>query len=335
MKYKQSPTYKPTIGLYDADSLIYTASYSCQTTRYHFVDNDGCRVSDYFQYAKDAKSWLNDEDDLGVDTEIEYTRVSSIKPLSPKRGYKILNQLMANYKALAGSSVSEHNFYLTPKGDKRKALKGIEKKYQGNRDNSVRPVNYEAIRDYALTLQDVKVVPVGYEADQILVGRGQYLGENAVTISIDKDMSIIENGWVIIVDKKSNKGVPIWNDSLGWLNRKTMKSSEKTVGGGFLYMLFLAVAGDNADGYSGCKGMGDKRVYELLKDCDSKKDAINTLITLYKGIYGEYYSFTSWDDQEITLHHTELLEQHIRMSFMQIYKGQHKSEFHIKEYLDG
>ena len=319
--------YKPTKAFIDLDPLIYAAGFSAQKTRYYFTEH-GKIVSGLLNSAKEAKTWLEDNEELGFDTE-DLIRESTIETLSEDFAIKKFKEILKQYKKLAGKSVKDFRLFLTGSGhgDKVKVYKDTEHKYQYNRDNLPKPKHFKAIREYAETLDEVTISKNGFEADNLLVSLTERAGEDGVVLSIDKDMAQLEGSWFIHVDKQY-KGKPLWCDPIGHLEYVPEKA--KCIGSGFMFLCYQAIAGDNSDGYHGIRNFGPSKAYTLLSELTSKEEMVETLYELYLKTYGEEYTYTDWQGNEQTKDPYEMMNMHFRLAYME---RSPKDVFDIMKYL--
>lgn len=322
-----SRKYKPTEAFIDLDPLIYAAGFAAQKTKYYFTE-DGKSVSELFGSAKEAKGWLEDQEDLGFDVD-NLVRESTLDILDEKKALKRFGTILRDYKKLAGKTVKKFRYFLTGSGhgDKVKVYKDTPLKYQHNRDNLPKPYHFKTIRAYAETLPDVTISKDGFEADDMIVALTEKAGENGVALSIDKDMAQIENSWFIHVDKQY-KGTPVWCDPVGTL--EYVPAKKKCVGTGFMFLCYQAIAGDSSDGYNGIKGVGPSKAYEILYDCKTKSEMVEILYLIYLETYGEEYTYTDWQGNEQVKDPYEMMNMHFKMAYM---NRSPKDEFDIHKYL--
>jgi hypothetical protein len=321
--------YDPEYGFFDADPIVYRAGFSSQKTKYFYRDQKGEIVSPLISSAKEAKVWLQDQEEFDLDVS-QYTREKTIKHLSEANALKKLDDIIKEYRKMAGPSVKHFKGFLTPSGDKHKAIKGIEDEYQMSRVNTPKPKHHEALKAYAASKDFIIMSPLGFEADELLIHNAEQKGTNGVVISIDKDMCIAEDTWVIHV-QKDGSGKPVWNTSLGHLELYQKGTDVKGVGGGFKFLAYQAVAGDRSDHYFGIKGVGAVTVVNLIKDCETHSEVVEACLELYTDTFGESYSFTSWDGQEMIKTPLEMLQMHFEMPYMQ--RGAKDKGFNINKYL--
>lgn len=312
MKHKRE--YKPLYCYFDCDPIVYRAAFASQKTKY-FFEKDGVLVSDVFNSADGAKKWLQQMEEFGIDTS-EYKRESIIEYLTPKQARRKFDKIIKEYKKAAGDTIISFLGLLTPVGDKHKCIKGIEHQYQGNRSSlPEKPKYFEMLREYAEGHPFIKVCDDGYEADEFLIHYAERDGEDAVVVSIDKDMCTAQNTWVIHM-AKDGSGTPVWNTGLGHLSLETRDSGKIGVGGGFKYLAYQAISGDAVDGYKGCLGVGHVKAVETIIDCKTEAEVVESCLNLYKNVYGESYQYTSWDGVTYDKTPYQMLQMHFELPYM-------------------
>jgi hypothetical protein len=120
--------------------------------------------------------------------------------------------------------------------------------YKGNR-TADKPIHYHLLRDYLVSSWGAHVVD-GMEADDMLAIRLTELGDDAVLVSLDKDLDQVP-GWHYNFVKKTTYCI---TPDEGLLN---------------FYKQFLI--GDAVDNIKGAHGIGPKKAQKLLEDKTEKE----------------------------------------------------------------
>jgi hypothetical protein len=300
----------------DADPIAYKGCFSKQKTSYKWVHTDGS-VSEVFKNAKDAKGFMTTLEMFGNDEGWTRESIKEIPKLEDV--LEAVDGVVEDYLDTAEHFTGNSNLvlkgYLTPSGLKSKDLKGLEKRYQGNRDEMEKPMFLEEARQHLLEKYSwISMCPLGYEADAILITKAEQKGENGLIMYIDKDLSQARGCYQIwmyppTIDKRSM----FLSDSLGWLEY----TPAKVMGCGDMFVAYQCIQGDDADGYYGVKGVGKKTAYELLKDCKSNKELLETLYEYYFKKFPNGIQYESWDEQMIDLTAYQYLEQHYNLPYME------------------
>ena len=189
-------------ALIDGDVIVYQAGFASDQTSYTCPDVFN------FQYKKDAVAHCNEKgliianiDKHVVAEPVEFC-LSSVK--------KMIKGMMKKIDA------NEYAIFLTGKGNFREK---IFTDYKANRDRSHRPIHYEAIREYLLTVWKADEV-IGVEADDAMgwaqwkdlqvTGNDQLSGESCIC-TIDKDLNQIP-GWHFNWQLDGGEGMMYWVD---------------------------------------------------------------------------------------------------------------------------
>lgn len=99
----------------------------------------------------------------------------------------------------------------------------------------------------------------------------------------------------------------------------TRKSSriEKLKGGGLKFFYAQILMGDSVDCYSGCKGTGAAKAYELLDSCQSEEELYEAVLQQYIKTYGDSCLVRNYRGGERVLTAEQLLTEQGRLAYMQ------------------
>ena len=132
--------------------------------------------------------------------------------------------------------------HLTGKGNFRDEI-AVTAPYKGNRDGVAKPNHYKLLRDYLAWSWDATIWE-GMEADDAVAIEATERGENAVIVSLDKDLNQVV-GW-----------------HYNFVKRLLYYVDQDTANLNF-YKQFLT--GDRVDNIVGVRGIGEKRATALLE----------------------------------------------------------------------
>lgn len=132
-----------------------------------------------------------------------------------------------------------------------------------------KPLHYQAARDYILRQPEAELANFFEEDDMLSMNQT----DNTVIASIDKDLNMVAGKHLDWVTGRRY----IVPEGLGEL----FYSKGKTRGYGLLWFYFQMLKGDNCDNIPGLSGIGDKRAYDLLKDCTTEGEVFNIVKTTY------------------------------------------------------
>lgn len=121
---------------------------------------------------------------------------------------------------------------------------GVLPSYKHNREETVRPVALDALREWSMENYDCQISK-GFEADDLLGIYGSADPDNTVVATIDKDL----------------RNIPctlyLWHHDK--LERVSLEDADRF----FYYQILI---GDTTDGYTGCPGCGPKTANKLLDE---------------------------------------------------------------------
>ena len=177
------------------------------------------------------------------------------------------------------------------------------KPYKGNRVVE-KPYHFLNMRTHIRGNYNTYIAK-GCEADDLLaMAQVQYRKEGipSVIATIDKDLLQVP-GWHYRWETYNSGEVPLHLvDEFGKLEGKYEEGvSEKTgrafkrfitksfKGEGYLWFMAQILTGDTVDNIPGLEGCGAKKAYETLVQTESKREALEDVITLYKEKYGDTY----------------------------------------------
>jgi len=304
-KLKTPP--KPLFAYLDLDSVLFKAAQAGQKIRYKAVDQRGKVVAE-FGSAHEYKNWKESIEFLGGDFEFGFT--GDVDSLTREVEYKIGN-VEDCYKAfdhivndwVEASGCEDWVGYVSKATGQKNfrysvaTLKGY--KSSASRD-AVKPHYLEDVRKYANQNPKIKTARGSVEVDDVTCALAQKKGWRGCVLSVDKDASGCQNTHIFNPDVMDE---PVFssNKIVGrlWQNEKG-----KVVGLGTLFWLFQCVYGDSVDSIPGCKGVGEKGAYNLLKEFDGVDvkylpEVVDVVCEAFKSSYGDEYEYEHCTTGEI------------------------------------
>lgn len=177
-------------------------------------------------------------------------------------------------------------------------------KYKGNRDDMLRPLLLDKMKDYVVKRHNGILVK-DIEADDaysiaVIEGHNNWKqgGEKVIGIAEDKD-SKQTNGWHFNPNKDD---APRLVEGFGKL---VINSKDEVDGSGRMWLAFQTMNGDTSDNYkANCFSdikWGDKAAYNQLKDATNDKELFQALVDGYKKLYPEKKTVIGWSGKEIEI----------------------------------
>jgi hypothetical protein len=241
--------------LIDADILLYKAGFAAQKTLRHvFEGEQGSPDAFYmgtYDNAADAKAFMEQYDDVFVETEIEAEPV----------GHAIHNLKTILERTCEENECSNYLLVLSGDCNFRDAV-AFTRPYKGNRDKLHKPVHYAALKEYIIAKHPHIVATDCMEGDDVLGIMQQ--GLDTTICSIDKDLLMIEGIHYNLDSGKTayQEGIDSWRAFVGQL-----------------------ITGDTVDNVPGLPGMGKKKAEKLLLETPRAE-----LWDILSGMYMEAYN---------------------------------------------
>lgn len=254
----------------ECDEVLYRSCFAVEKRHYTLTTKNGSirRFANRITKTQIIKKL----DSLGKVLDEDYTLecVTTAEDVSHaitlvKNQIKKLNHIYPTKLYLSASDRSNFRYAIA----KTPGPKGVG--YKAGRPD--RPIHYEAVREYLIKHCGAEETH-GYEADD-------YLSMNNSTIMshIDKDINMVAGkhyNWVT----GERYIVP---EGLGHLTYEKSKAR----GYGLIFFYTQLLTGDATDNIAGIPGIGDKKAYDLLKDCKEEQQAFDIVMDKYYNQYKE------------------------------------------------
>lgn len=209
--------------------------------------------------------------------------------------------------------------------------------YKGNREDMLTPLLLKEMKQYVINNHNIELV-TGIEADDAVSmakvtaykawkAGGKLDEDKVVGVEIDKDAKGVE-GWSFNPDKDKEPRLIEGFGSL-WLNSKG-----EVDGSGRIFLYWQIAHGDSTDNYvancySDIKYAG-KGAYNDLVDCKTDKEAFTKLVEIFKRLYPEKKTVTTFRG-EIEIDWLYVMQEMATMAFMKRWPG---DKIDIKNVLD-
>ena len=165
--------------------------------------------------------------------------------------------------------------------------------YKDNREDMLKPLHLTAVRNQLKRKYKAKVVENGLEVDDVVTIRSYECLQNdqeAVLASVDKDsyqcQGVSLYNW--LAEEPKIELIP----DIGHLRK--VKSAVK--GDGLMFLALQVLAGDTADTYKGYElskvSYGPAKAMKALQDCTTEQQILRVLISEFKRLYPEPFSYT-------------------------------------------
>ena len=190
-----------------------------------------------------------------------------------KKMVKGIEDKMSDYFTIDGKTL-----FLSPDGRENFRYKVAQTlPYKGNR-TAPKPKHFNEMKDY-IKMKYPHVVAVEEEADDAIGKESTRLDGDCVIVSADKDLRMLP-GWHWEMNDTEH---PFFATDFGYLMLQKRKGKRlQLIGTGEMWFYAQTLLGDKADNIPGVKGMGDKKVFELLHDAKSKAQLVERVIKCYQ-----------------------------------------------------
>lgn len=317
----------------DADSIAYKAAAANEAKSVKLTHKTTGDVLEYDNRTAAKKA--------GLDLE-EYDVEDIQEPRHIQYAQTLVRDMIKNYKNKIGIQNAE--IYISGDGNFRDDIPlpakhvvtfgkyagkaTIGGRYKSNREDSIRPVQLKALRQWMIDELGAIVVN-GQEVDDMSSIRA-YAGAKAkvkiVQNTEDKD-ALGCTGWLYNPAKDTE---PRYISGFGELHRE--KSGVK--GTGRLWFYYQVLYGDSVDGYHGVDlakikadkegwqlQFGEVAAYNILKDAPDDKTALKYVYDTYLSWYPEPVTYTAWDGKEYTKDACDIMQMYIDCAHMRRWEG--------------
>lgn len=244
------------IALIDADIMIYSCSFACQTTLYdlYYCDPKLRGIIESFTSKREMNQYIEDYDLVG--------KVSYEAKVIPSDLYSLRVSIKSMFDTIMfSSSSSRYEMYISEGASFRAGL-AVSAPYKGNRPD--KPYWYHTAKE--VLIDEYKANTCGIlEADDCLGIRQTKLNGYGIICSIDKDLLQVPGLHYNIGSQYVHKV----SDEEAW--RSLFKQ---------------ALMGDTVDNIKGCKGIGKVKAEKLIGYCLEPSDAYHISLTEYMKVYG-------------------------------------------------
>lgn len=195
-------------------------------------------------------------------------------------------------------------------------------KYKGNRDNALRPIHLDALKEYLVKHHACEIVE-GIEADdQCSIdsfdawkkwSKTKSDDDKLVLAFVDKDYLQCAGH---LYNTNTNASICSY-EGFGWLG---LNDKDEVKGRGRMWLYQQVLSADASDNYAANSATsmkwGEKAAYKLLKDCKSDKEAFEAMVEGYKKLYPSQKTITGWRGDEIEIDWLYVLQENFNLAKM-------------------
>lgn len=339
---------------FDYDPLLYAAGAQGEKKSIHVVHRES---GDEYEFANRTLFWGHHGKKAGgylaewnagkttprMPDEFDITDVQTPEPIT-----HCLHTLKAVINRVKEYVDAKKYYGYSGKGTVFREHVSTMVKYKGNRDNVLRPIHLDDLKQYLVRNHACEIV-VGIEADDAVAmdSRTAYLKwkqtgadeDLLVTAAVDKDY---DQCAMHIVHPFDLGEIRSHDGSFGWLDvkvtEKTVKGKpvveRKVFGRGRKWLYQQVLDGDDADNYFANAASqvkwGQMSAYDLLKDAKNDKEAFQALVKGYKTLYPQPVEWTGWRGDRIVVDWLYALQENFTLAMMLRHKD---DKMNVKETL--
>jgi hypothetical protein len=247
----------------------------------------------------------------------EFDLVDKQEPEPIENAIHTLKQMIKAVKEEVGVSVS---YGYTGRGKSFREGVSTIIKYKGNRDDSLRPILLDPLRDYLVARQSAEII-TGIEADDAVSVDSYNAWKKWKKTGNEKDKVVVG---CVDKDYKQCPGhlkypeQPLcsYGEGFGFLQPK----EKGYTGRGRLWLYFQVLAGDSADNYFANSASpvkwGEASAYKALAPCKNDQEALQALVNAYKHLYPSSKKIIGWRGQEIEIDAMYCLQENFTLARM-------------------
>ncbi len=336
---------KPSKAYIDADVLLFQTASAAEQVNYVYYD--GTTPVARFESAKAGKNWLAEIDMLGCDPEFGFdgnpdtltreTEWIDIGFDECKKAWKTATEFLVKDLTEWSPNI-KCNFYVS-------AASGLENfrysvatiaPYKGNRNGTRKPKYLEELRQWVVKEFDNVTAPkIRYEVDDLVNAMAKKAGKDGLAVGYDKDIQGISGAWFWLVNDYDN---PVYSDP-SLIGTLELTGKDKVLGSGTLFWLWQCMASDTADNIKGCRGIGKKKAYDILKDYSGKgveylPEVLGVVGKVFKGVYGEEFTYKHcYTGEEVTVGWYDVFKENFSLVMM-LSDQNDSAEKSVLKYLD-
>jgi len=312
----------------DLDMIKYTVSSISQENSIDVtfkesgkVKNFKNRTAFYGHHIKKAGGWLADlnskREEKGQKTfsvdEFDITDKVTALPIA-----NALHTAKLAVPRLLAQVGTERYISLMGEGDSFRVDLSTLKKYKGNRDNLVKPIQMDEIVEYIKKRYSPEVV-TGLEADDKIVMEA-YKRPDRFVLGEDKDYYGQPVKFFNV--RKPEEGI-VDCDCFGklWLEGK----NKKVRGYGRMFLYFQWTSGDAVDNFKANshsdRSWGEKSAYKRLEGCTDDEHALQEVRQIFQDLYPGAKEIEGWRGDTITIDWEYCLTEIFHMARMVRFEG--------------
>lgn len=272
---------------------------------------------------KKAGGWLSEwnaaksEENRRKPEEFDITDIQTPEPVG-----NLLRTLKQSIQAVKEATGASRYYGYSGKGKTFREDVSTIIKYKGNRDNAIRPVLLDELKEYLIRHHDCRIV-TEIEADDACSIDSYEAWQKWKKTRDDKDklvLACVDKDYLQCASHIYNINEAGDIDSYDGFGKLFINDKKEVRGRGRLWLYQQVLDGDDADNYfANCASdlkWAQMSAYKLLKDCKTDKEALQALVTGYKTLYPSPKKIIGWRGEEIEIDWLYVLKENFQLARM-------------------
>lgn len=257
--------------------------------------------------------------------DFDYIDIQEPEPLS-----NVLHSAKTMFESVVKKSGCDRYKAFIGNGETFRNERATILEYKGNRKELTKPLHLEEVKAYLIKKFNIEVVD-HIECDDACIIEA-YKKKDHIVVAVDKDTGGNAVQW--FNPNNPEDGV-VDCDQFGklWLNDK---GDVKGIGRLFFY--YQCTYGDDVDNYransASDKRWGSKSAYKAMVHCKNDKEALQSLVDVYKTLYPEPKIITGWRGEEIEIDWLSVASENWELARMLRTMDELENRIILKDVLD-
>lgn len=304
-------------GIIDCDFIRYAVACAGEKRSIKVIHKQSGREK---EFSNRSEFWGRDRNKSGGwlgelnkqrDSQFSVDEFDIIDLQTPEPIENVLHSAKLMYEGIINKAGVSSAKGFIGKGESFRVDKSTIVKYKDNRKDLIRPIHMQEVTEYLIRKFNLEVVE-GLEVDDRVVMEC-YKQKNKVLVGVDKDYYSCP---VIFFNTNRPEEGYVNCDCFGKLYLK----DKKVRGYGRQHLYWQVASNDTSDNYaanSACDTRwGDKSAYDILVNCNSDKESLEALKTIYQYLYPEPFEFEGWRGDKIQMDWLYVLQENWDMARM-------------------
>lgn len=316
---------------FDFDPILYTCGSVGETRTIKVVHRESgdehefaTRTAFYGHWKKKAGGWLAEFNAVKKDENKRKAEDFDILDVqTPEPIQNCLHTMKQIIKGIKEAVGAETYYGYSGKGKVFREDVSTVLKYKGNRDNSLRPIHLDALKEYLVKNHACRVVEVIEADDACSIDQYDAWQKWKVTrADADKKvLAYVDKDYLQCAGHLYNTNLADGIDSYDGFGRLYINEKDDVKGRGRMWLYQQVMNGDDSDNYfansaNPAMKWADKSAYNLLKDCKTDKEALEAMVKGYKTLYPAPKKIMGWRGEEIEVTWLSMLQENFTLAKM-------------------